>query len=719
MGEVSGRKEHSFGGSLEHIDNMHLAMMTRVLPYALMAALWLPSLPVWAQQSDFTCRNGDLELMGDLITDHPERILEIQQAEWELEQFTRNWEESGERDDSQYIIPVVFHIIHNNGTENISNEQVYDAVRVLNEDFNKQNSEWPSVRPEFLDRVADVGVTFKLAQRDPNGNCTNGITRTESPLTSAGDQNMKNLIQWPRNRYLNIWVSASAAGAAGYTYPPGAVANSWAASMDGIVILSNYVGAIGTSTSNRSHALSHEVGHWLNLKHTWGGSNDPGLASNCSTDDDVADTPNTIGWTTCNLQGATCGSALDNVENFMEYAYCQKMFTNGQKARMIAALNSGTASRNNLWAPSNLTLTGVNDTPQLCEAAFMSNRQIVCVGQTITFTDISFNGVADRTWTMEGAEPSTSNSTSVTVTYAASGEYSVSLTVTDGTQSLTTTQQQYITVLPEPGAALPIAESFENMNDLGPTIWEVADGNAGSFSISDETGFTGTQSIRLTNNNARKGNKYELWSTTVDNLGETPLQLSFRYAYAKRTNSNNDALRVYASRDCGESWSMRKAMIGSNLVTAPNTNAYFTPNGADQWGYVELPPLTGLFQVGSLRLKFMFESDGGNNLWLDDINLNGGTMGIEGLDAADGRAIAVVPNPAQDRAEVSVFLKEAGMVKVELMDLLGRPVRMVDEGNKPAGTARWTLDLNGLPGGMYFVRVRQANATQVAKFTKE
>lgn len=693
-------------------------MTTRILPYALMAALWLPGTVSLAQQSDFTCRNGELELMGDLIAGHPERIQEIQQAEWELEQFTRDWEESGERGGSPYIIPVVFHIIHNNGPENISNEQIYDAVRVLNEDFNKQNSEWPSVRPEFLDRVADVGVTFRLAQRDPSGNCTNGITRTVSVLTNEGDQAMKSLIQWPRDRYMNVWVSASAAGAAGYTFPPGAVANSWSAGMDGIVILSTYTGAIGSSNPNRSHALSHEVGHWLNLKHTWGGSNDPGLASNCNTDDDVADTPNTIGWTTCNLQGATCGSALDNVENIMEYAYCQKMFTNGQKTRMIAAINSGTASRSNLWSPANLTLTGVNDTPQLCEAAFMSNRRIVCVGQSVTFTDLSYNGVTGRTWNLEGAEPSTASTTGVTATYATSGEYSVSLTVTDGTQSLTTTQQQYITVLPEPGATLPIAESFENVGNLDPTIWEVTDSNPGSFTVSNETGFTGSQSVRLTNTSARKGNKYELWSTTVDNTG-TPLQLSFRYAYAKRTSGNNDALRVYASRDCGETWSMRKAMIGTNLVTAPNTNAYFTPNGPDQWGYVELTPLTGLFQVGSLRLKFMFESDGGNNLWLDDINLNGGTTGIDGLDVADGRAIAVVPNPAQDRAEVSVLLKEAGMVKVELMDLLGRPVRTVDEGNKPAGITHWALDLNGLPGGMYFVRVRQASATQVAKFTKE
>ncbi|MEX1131791.1 MAG: hypothetical protein WEC15_01075, partial [Flavobacteriales bacterium] len=145
----------------------------------------------------------------------------------ELEEFTREFEanyDPGAR--STYVISVVFHVIHNNGPENISDEQLYDAIRVLNNDFNKLNTDWPGVRPEFLDIVADVGIEFRLARKDPQGNCTNGITRTVSQLTYSGDQAMKDLIQWPRNRYLNVWVAASANGAAGYTYRPGSVNNS-------------------------------------------------------------------------------------------------------------------------------------------------------------------------------------------------------------------------------------------------------------------------------------------------------------------------------------------------------------------------------------------------------------------------------------------------------------------------------------------------------------
>ncbi|MCB0789477.1 MAG: hypothetical protein KDB75_09250, partial [Flavobacteriales bacterium] len=300
-----------------------------------------------AQQADvLLCSTHDQERIVELTGNDPLKLAQIAEADDELELLTAEYvaDNYGRAGGGQYVIPVVFHIIHNNGPENISNEQVIDAVRVLNDDFNKLNADWDNVNAAFLGLVADVGVQFRLATKDPFGNCTNGITRTVSTLTYQGDQDMKDLVQWPRNKYLNVWVAASADGAAGYTFRPNAVSQSWAASWDGIVLLHNYTGSIGTSAPSRSRTLTHEVGHWINLAHTWGNSNEPGLTSNCNGDDNVSDTPNTIGWTSCSLNGSTCGS-LDNVENYMEYSYCSKMFTEGQKQRMLAALNSGTAQR--------------------------------------------------------------------------------------------------------------------------------------------------------------------------------------------------------------------------------------------------------------------------------------------------------------------------------------------------------------------------------------
>src|SRR5690606_19489439 len=110
----------------------------------------------------------------------------------------------------------------------------------------------------------------------------------------------------------------------------------------------------------------------------------------------------TIGWTTCNLQGVSCGS-LDNVENFMEYSYCTKMFTNGQKNRMRAAMNSSISQRNQLSTPANLAATGVLGEEMLCEANFITfDERVICPGQAVSFEDISFNGVSEWSWSFPG-----------------------------------------------------------------------------------------------------------------------------------------------------------------------------------------------------------------------------------------------------------------------------------------------------------------------------
>lgn len=695
--------------------------MSRSVFQLLLSLLLVGPFSASAQDHGFSCSANELSHMGSLIDNEPARLQEIQQAGADLEHFTQAWLASPERGGtSNYIIPVVFHIIHNNGPENISDAQVYDAIRVMNEDFNKMTPDWQDVQPEFLSRVADMGVTFKLAQLDPAGNCTNGVTRTVSPLTNDGGQTMKDLINWPRNRYLNIWVAASAGGAAGYSMYPSTVSGSWGAAADGIVILSTYVGAIGTSNPSHSHSLSHEAGHWLNLKHCWGDSNNPGEPGNCSDDDNVSDTPNTIGWATCNLLGASCGSPLDNVENFMEYSYCSKMFTNGQRDRVIAALNSSTASRNNLWTASNLALTGVSLDPVICSVQFNATERVICVGGSVTFTDASYNGVTVRDWTFEGGIPATSDFVSPVITYDTPGLYSVSLTVGNGSQSQSTTEQQYVRVLPHVGLPLPYAEGFEVLTSVPSTDWWVSnpDGDA-TFQLSTSTGFTGTKSIKLQNSSAATGRKDALVSNTIDVTTDPPVVLSFRYAYAKRSSGNNDALRVYASRDCGDTWSLRRTLSGDALVTAPIYTGSFTPNDAGQWGYNETAPIGGLFNVSDLRFKFEFESDGGNNFWLDDINITGQSTGVTELGTASGNDLTVVPNPAHSQSLITAHLKDAGPVKVELVDLLGRPVRTIMEGNQPAGTVQWSMDLSDLPGGMYFVRLQQRDAVRVAKFTKE
>jgi PKD repeat protein len=685
----------------------------------LSTTLLATTLALLSQAQELPCGTDEIHRIGSPLARQADFPARVAQTTAELEQFTREFTGADDRGGSSYIIPVVFHIIHNDGPENITDAQVQDAIRILNDDFNRLNQDWDNVRPAFQGIVADIGIEFRLATRDPNGQCTNGITRTRSALTTNGAEEMKALISWPRNKYMQVWVAASADGAAGYTYTPGVAA--WIPQEDGIVMQHIYVGSIGTGAAARSRSLTHEVGHWLNLSHTWGSSNTPGLDSNCDMDDGVSDTPNTRGWTTCTLNGASCGSTLDNVENFMEYSYCSKMFTEGQKTRMIAALNSTTAQRNQLSQTSNLVNTGVNGNATLCAARFMSNIGEICAGQSVTFSDQSYHNVTSRSWSFPGGEPSTSTEASPVITYPNSGLYPVTLTVSDGSSSLSTSEVNYITVLADPGTTTPLHEGFETANipeDVGWTALNVNDDNG--FTVTTAAAYSGSKSIRLLNTSSMAGRTDQLVSPTINMADATDITVSFRYAYARRSSTSGDQLRLFVSNDCGRTWSMRAQLFGtSDLNTGGIQTGNFVPNGPEQWGYREVTTINSSYHVSDMRIRFDLVSDGGNNLYLDDINLNGMPVGLEEVAVDAQELVRVVPNPTQGNSEVILTLAKADDTVVELQDMLGRSLARLHAGRLGAGEHRIQLPLEHAAAGAYFVRVTQTHGTRTVRVAKQ
>ena len=167
----------------------------------------------------------------------------------------------------------------------------------------------------FEDIAANIGIEFRLAAIDPDGNCTTGITYNQSKLTFIGGENVKDDSYWDNSKYLNIWTVANvASGAAAYAYYPGSAPENH----EGILCQHDYFGTSGTSSNSnwRRHTMSHEVGHYLNLAHPWGSTNDSALEDNCNSDDSVEDTPNTVGASGCLSWESqiSCGT-LDNVAN--------------------------------------------------------------------------------------------------------------------------------------------------------------------------------------------------------------------------------------------------------------------------------------------------------------------------------------------------------------------------------------------------------------------
>ena len=236
-------------------------------------------------------------------------------------------------------IPVVVHVVWNTAPENVADALILDMVATMNEDYQAQNNDWDNVRPAFESDRANPDILFCLAQTDPNGNATTGITRTQTTETWFDPDNetddMKSapdgIAGWDAESYLNIWICDITSGAtgglvtAGYAYLPfGGVVGS---DIDGLVLDYDY------GLGNGARTATHEVGHYLGLLHPWG---DGG----CGSDDGMDDTPVTdeATFSCANTNLMNC-SQLTQYENFMDYADCSLMFTNDQSTEMNGILN--------------------------------------------------------------------------------------------------------------------------------------------------------------------------------------------------------------------------------------------------------------------------------------------------------------------------------------------------------------------------------------------
>ena len=688
------------------------------------------------------CRDGESveyckthKLMNKLKED-PEFVREYNASQIVLKKI-ENQIANGNQNRVIYTIPLVFHVLHNGGPENISRAQIDDAVAILNRDYRLQNADANNVQSVFAGMPADIEIEFQLATKAPNGQCFSGITRTQSPLTNSGanGQNQVSAIiagndvfngSWPGNKYLNIMVVNDADGAAGYTTNP----NNWSGTSmnNGIWVLHDYVGSIGTSDTYSSRTLTHEVGHWLNLDHLWGNNNNPGNASSCSQDDAVDDTPRCIGVTSCNLNSNTCSNdaadgywtsdVIDNVENYMEYSYCNKMFTNGQKNRMRAALLSSVGGRNNIWTSSNQIATGLNSTPSLCAVDIRVERDIVCGGDDVQFFDESYNNIVSWNWSFPNGTPSSSTNQNPMVSYSGSGDFDVTLEVTDGLgNTMTQTFPNFISVIGNPGYPPPIYEGFENIASLPSNDWTIYNPEGPGFDVVATGSASGSKSVKLDNSQGQTGSVDELISNTIDLSNSAAASISFKYAFAKRNSGNSDYLQIFASKDCGETWFMRKNISTSILGTMANTNSNFTPSGSDWKTIVISPSSFSNYLVSDFRFKFKFVNGGGNDLYIDDINLSG-SLSIEETEKVYD--FKVYPNPVVENLLVSFnSLINLSNPLIELYDATGRIVKSINFQNISKGETNLEVSSSDLDSGWYILKIISDEKSISTKFLKQ
>ncbi|MFN5982924.1 MAG: M43 family zinc metalloprotease [Fluviicola sp.] len=614
---------------------------------------------------------GTDEMHQTLFQEHPEYNQGIQRAYESLTAFTQEFAQHPPKSNATYIIPVVFHIIHQNGMENISDLQIQDAVKQVNLQFRKLNGDTTDILPVFQSLAADGQIEIRLAQKDPNGNCTSGITRTVSSLTTIGDHQVKSLIQWPPDKYLNVYVCVAAAGLAGHALLPAAADTipQW----DGIVMQHSYIGTIGTSDYFRRTVLTHEIGHYLNLQHIWGGNNVPnyyylpvGQAGNCAFDDEVADTPNSIGWSSCNLSANSCGQ-LENVQNYMDYAYCARMFTQGQVTRMHACLNDTIANRSNLWQPANLIATGTDGSNTLCAAKWESDRRIVCVGDSIHFTDVSYHGTHSRTWTFTGGTASSLTDSSTAVVYSSPGFYSIGLSISDGSSTLSATATDYIYVIPQNASTMNLNEGFEN--GVAGQFWQQNYTNNGTW-VSTSVGSESLKSFYAPHFSASETKNYELISLPINVDALSSLAIAYDWAYRKSTSGDGETFNVYVSNDCGNFWQLRKTYGPSQIASVSLIDSSeFVPQSDVEWKHDTIFVNSAATLNTHLMVKFEFVGWDGNNFFLD--NIRAGDVNSLFVNEIEKNGFAVYPNPVNDKL---VVLCDEAIQEISVFDNLGRKI---------------------------------------------
>jgi hypothetical protein len=694
---------------------------------------------------------------------------ELKQRMDAIEVFTRqriNDNQNNRVDGAVITIPVVVHVIYNNSSENISNAQIQSQIDVLNEDFRRTNSDANTI----WQQAADTQIEFCLSKVDPNGNSSIGITRKASSRTSWGTNDaMKNSSQggvdpWDTSQYLNIWVCNIGGGILGYAQFPGG-----SAATDGVVNSPQYFGRTGTATApfNLGRTATHEVGHFLNLRHIWG---DGG----CGIDDFVSDTPESDASNGgCATTHVSCGS-LDMVQNYMDYSNdsCMNLFTQGQKSRMRSVLDPGGSRRNLALSEKcgtvvtqptcsdgvqNGTETGVD-----CGGTSCSPCQTACNDNELNI-DIVFDNYPEETsWSIvnsSGATVASSNystanadGSSITeklclpndcYTFTISDAYGDGMCCSYGNGSYNITDQNGTITsggsfganeatdfclgnISNPSCDDGIQNGDETGIDCGGTAcnpcvipgttilnegyfesgWDGwIDGGGDSFRYNGNRSYENSYSIRLRDNS---GTASSMTSPSLNLTGFNQVEVTF-YFYSYSMETGEDFwLRYYN----GSGWStVRTWASGSSFQNNNFYSATVTLN-SDSYNFAN-------------NSGFRFQCDASGNadqIYIDQVTIKGinGTrsernndlMFIKSLsDTKDLGDQVLYPNPVRGN---KIFINNSYDLNPEyrIINLLGQTVK---KGNMINGT----INIGKLESGLYLIEFNDQEETTIKKFIKE
>jgi hypothetical protein len=561
---------------------------------------------------------------------------------------------------TSYKIPVVVHIIHNgeNDETNISDAQVVSQIKVLNDDYKRLNADASNTPSLFSPVAGNLDIEFILAKQTPEGFSTNGIVRVQGQKTNwkiTDNYLLKETSYWPAEEYLNIWVCNLTEYLGFAQFPQTSLLSGLESASsnrltDGVVITHKAFGSINDgnfnlfSAYNKGRTTTHEVGHFLGLRHIWG--DDSGACGNSG--DYVDDTPDQ-GDRTYNCPThprTTCTNVTSMFQNYLDYTddACMNLFTKGQIERMKIILDNSPRRESLLTSPGLLDPVPVPNDLGIKE--IVSPEDGSCSGNIIPKITIGNYG----TNTISSAKISVKKNGSLiqTITFSFSLAPAQDFNI----------ETQTISFSPIPVSAGVSSFIFEILETNG-----VADGNARN----DIAGKSTTVPIQVSvpivepvdelpadwgiinaddyftwqfaiapssdpDNGAMKMNFYDyedgqgeidlFVSPVFDLSNATQGLIRFDVAYAPYLESN-DGLQVMVFKNCNID--ITKADIiyaksGTTLATKEQISSDFTPASKNEWR-TEVLNLSAFLGEPSIQLAFVGVNDWGNNLYLDNINL--------------------------------------------------------------------------------------------------
>jgi hypothetical protein len=358
-------------------------------------------------------------------------------------------------------------------------------------------------------------------------------------------------------------------------------------------------------------------------------------------------------------------------------------------------------------------------------AAFSVDCPAAGTGHCFDVSDLTINAVAGSsfTWYFPGGTPATSTDQNPVVCYDTPGEYDVALVVDNGAgiDSIYSSNAIYVQYTSQ----LPYFESFENHTSfVSNDQWSAASpGNGLAFVVSEDAALSGTKSAKLRNFTQFGNFEDELISGPVDLSTLAPsdiMTLSFRYSYRRKTDNTFEVLKVFITKGCEDVWVQRKTIQGPQLSDINLTATEWFPSSPSDWTTVHMTNVTSNYYSGDFRFKFEFESDNGNNLYIDDINLYQGAPSddpVLGLDESTSviASTMLYPNPTDDEINVEFNLNSGGTTDLTILDITGKQLKSYTVAGS-SGKNLAFIDVNELSAGVYFLNISVNGTTEQLRF---